>query len=76
VALERFNKEQAGFIYDALFKAVCVEPPLPMSSLTTKDAVEEHPEMRIGPRTFKVYLNEIATWPWDENIVMNGFQVG
>jgi hypothetical protein len=78
--LERFNKEQVGFIYDALFKAVCVEPPPapvppPMSLLTTKDTIEERPETRIGPKTFKVFLSEIATWARDEKIVMNGFQV-
>jgi hypothetical protein len=78
--LESFNKEQAGFIYDALFKAVCVEPPPaavppPISLLTTKDAVEERPETRIGPNTFKVFLSEIATWARDEKIVTNGFQV-
>lgn len=78
--LENFSKEQAGFIYDALFKAVCVEPPPapvppPISLLTTKDAVEERPETRIGPNTFKVFLSEIATWARDEKIVMNGFQV-
>ena len=78
--LERFSKEQAGFIYDALFKAVCIEPPpapvvTPISLLTTKDAVEERPETRIGLRTFKIFLSEIATWARDEKIVTNGFQV-
>ncbi len=78
--LEGFSKEQVGFIYDALFKAVCVEPPPapvppPISLLTTKDAVEERPETRIGPQTFKVFLSEIATWARDEKVVMNGFQV-
>jgi hypothetical protein len=78
--LERFSKEQVGFIYDALFKAVCVEPPpvpvpTPISLLTTKDAVEERPETRIGPKTFKIFLSEIATWARDEKIVTNGFQV-
>jgi len=78
--LERFSKEQVGFIYDALFKAVCVEPPPvpgppPISLLTTKDAVEERPETRIGPNTFNIFLSEIATWARDEKIVTNGFQV-
>ena len=78
--LERFSKEQVGLIYDAIFKAVCVEPPPtpvppPISLLTMKDAVEERPETRIGPKTFKVFLSEIATWARDEKIVMNGFQV-
>ncbi|KAH9992757.1 rab-GTPase-TBC domain-containing protein [Russula compacta] len=77
--LERFSKEQAGFIYDALFKAVCIEPPpapvvAPISLLTTKDAVEERPDTRIGLKTFKIFLSEIATWARDEKIVMNGFQ--
>ncbi len=78
--LEGFSKEQVGFIYDALFKAVCIEPPPapvppPISLLTTKDTVEERPETRIGPSTFKVFLSEIATWARDEKIVINSFQV-
>ena len=78
--LEGFSKEQAGFIYDALFKAVCIEPPPapvppPISLLTTKDTAEERPETRIGPSTFKVFLSEIATWARDEKIVINSFQV-
>ena len=78
--LERFSKEQVGLIYDALFKAVCIEPPPappppPISLLTTKDAVEERPETRIGFKTFRVFLSEIATWARDEKIVTNGFQV-
>ena len=78
--LERFTKDQAGFIYDALFKAVCIEPPPvaiqpPPSLLTTKDAVEERPETRIELKTFRVFLSEIATWARDEKIVTNGFQV-
>jgi hypothetical protein len=78
--LEGFTKEQAGFIYDALFKAVCIEPPPapvppPISLLATKDAVEERPETRIGPNTFNVFLSEIATWARDEKIVINSFQV-
>ena len=79
-SLEGFSKEQAGFIYDALFKAVCIEPPPahvppPISLLTTKDAVEERPDTRIGPNTVKIFLSEIATWARDEKIVINGFQV-
>jgi hypothetical protein len=78
--LERFRKEQVGSIYDALFKAVCVEPPpapapVPISLLTTKDVFEERPETRIGPKTFRVFLSEIATWARDEKVVINGFQV-
>jgi TBC1 domain family member 8/9 len=80
-SLERFNKEQVGFIYDALFKAVCVEPPPPtpvpsqVTLVTTKDAAEERPETRVGLKTFKVFLSEIATWAREEKVVMNGFQV-
>jgi TBC1 domain family member 8/9 len=80
-SLERFNKEQVGFIYDALFKAVCVEPPPPnpvppqATLVTTKDFAEERPETRVGLNTFRVFLSEIATWARDEKIVMNGFQV-
>lgn len=78
--LHRFNKEQAGLIYDALFKAICVEPPPvaalpPPSLLTTKEGGEERPETRIELNTFKVFLSEIATWARTEKIVSNGFQV-
>ncbi len=78
--LQRFTKEQAGLIYDALFKAICVEPPPeaslpPPSLLTTKDSQEERPETRIGLKTFRVFLSEIATWARTEKIVSNGFQV-
>ncbi|THH10567.1 hypothetical protein EW146_g8334 [Bondarzewia mesenterica] len=77
--LERFTKDQAGLIYDALFKAICIEPPPvvaqpPPSLLLTKDAVEERPETRIELKTFRVFLSEIATWARDEKIVTNGFQ--
>lgn len=77
--LERFSKEQVGLIYDALFKAVCIEPPpapppAPISLLITKDAVEERPDTRIGFKTFRVFLSEIVTWARDEKIVINGFQ--
>lgn len=78
--LGRFSKEQAGLIYDALFKAICIIPPPaislpPPSLLTTKDNSEERPETRIELRTFKVFLSEIATWARVEKIVSNGFQV-
>ncbi|KAI0731124.1 TBC-domain-containing protein [Earliella scabrosa] len=77
--LERFTKEQAGLIYDALFKAICIEPPPavslpPPSLLTTRDQAEERPETRIGLKTFKVFLSEICTWARTEKIVSNGFQ--
>ncbi|KAK1224681.1 hypothetical protein PQX77_012427 [Marasmius sp. AFHP31] len=32
------------------------------------------PETRIGLKTFKVFLSEIATWARDERIIRNGFQ--
>ncbi|KAI0091573.1 TBC-domain-containing protein [Irpex rosettiformis] len=77
--LHRFTKDQAGLIYDALFKAICIEPPPaaslpPPSLLTTKDSPEERPETRIGLKTFRVFLSEIATWARIEKIVSNGFQ--
>ncbi|KAH9935980.1 TBC-domain-containing protein [Epithele typhae] len=76
---ERFSKDQAGLIYDALFKAICIEPPPavslpPPSLLTTKDQAEERPETRITLKTFKVFLAEICTWARTEKIVSNGFQ--
>lgn len=79
--LERFSKEQAGLIYDALFKAICIEPaPVaalpPPTLLTTKGEAEERPETRIGLKTFRVFLSEICTWARTEKIVRNGFQVG
>jgi TBC1 domain family member 8/9 len=79
--LERFTKDQAGLIYDALFKAICVEPPPvavppPPALLTTKDGTEERLETRVELKTFRIFLSEIATWARDEKIVMNGFQVG
>lgn len=78
--LHRFTKEQAGFIYDALFKAICIEPPPaaslpPPSLLTTKEGQEDRPETRIEMKTFRVFLSEIATWARTEKIVSNGFQV-
>lgn len=78
--LHRFNKEQAGFIYDALFKAICIEPPPaaslpPPTLLTTKESQEERPETRIGLNTFRIFMSEVATWARTEKIVSNGFQV-
>lgn len=79
-SLERFSKEQAGFIYDALYQAICAVPPPPIAnpplSLLTTDAMEEKPETRIGLRTFQYFLSEVATWARNERIVSNGFQVG
>lgn len=77
--LGRFTKEQAGLVYDALYKAMCtVPPPVPMSpppSLLSQDAEDQRPETRIGLRTFREFLSEIATWARNEKIVLNGFQV-
>ena len=85
-SLGSFSKEQAGLIYDALYKAMCVVPPFvqqlptaapaPQSLITITDGQEEKPETRIGLRTFQHFLSEIATWARDEKIVTNGFQAG
>lgn len=77
--LGRFTKEQAGFIYDALYKAMCEAPPPPAvapppSLLATNDASPERAETRIGIPTFQVFLSEILTWARNEKIVINGFQ--
>jgi TBC1 domain family member 8/9 len=79
-SLGNFSKEQAGYVYDALYQAMCVFPPpaavLPPPSLfLTAGAEEERPETRIELRTFRYFLSEIATWARDEKIVLNGFQV-
>jgi TBC1 domain family member 8/9 len=79
-SLGRFTKEQVGFVYDALYRAMCVYPPPtavmpPPKLFTTAGAEEEKPETRIELRTFRYFLSEIATWARDEKIVMNGFQV-
>lgn len=78
--LARFTKEQVGLIYDALYKAICVEPPLqavapPPSLLVSTDNAQERPETRVGSKTFRAFLSEILTWVRDEKIVFNGFQV-
>lgn len=73
----RFTKEQAGKIYDALYHAIYVEPPPPISLppiVSTDEPVERH-ETRIGLKTFHVFLSEVTTWARDEAIVSNGFQV-
>jgi hypothetical protein len=77
-SLERFSKYQAGMIYDALYKAMCIVPPIVVTApppFTTNGENEERPETRIELRTFQYFLSEIATWARDEKIVLNGFQV-
>ncbi|KAJ7863176.1 rab-GTPase-TBC domain-containing protein [Mycena leptocephala] len=79
-SLGRFSKEQAGLVYDALYKAMCIVPPPPDAppppSLVAAGDIgtEEKPETRIELRTFQFFLSEIATWARDERIVSNGFQ--
>lgn len=81
-SLDRFEKEQAGLVYDALYKAMCVvpppapvRPPVMLVSPGLGESTEEKPETRIGLRTFQYFLSEIATWARNEKVVMNGFQV-
>lgn len=80
----RFNKEQLGLIYDALFKSLCIIPAVvddkpPPTLLNTGDVgeVQDHlkQETRIGLRTFRLFLSEICSWARDEKIISNGFQV-
>jgi len=78
--LGRFDREQAGLIYDALYKAMCTAPPPPAAApapslFTTADGQEEKVETRIELKTFRHFLCEIASWARDEKIVSNGFQV-
>src|ERR1700689_1483480 len=62
-SLERFTKDQAGMIYDALYKAMCIVPPTvvaappPPSLFTTSGENEERPETRIELRTFQYFLS-------------------
>ena len=77
--LERFSKEQAGLVYDALYRAMCLAPPplpvVPPPRLLDAHGQEEKPDTRIELKTFQVFLSEIATWARDDKIVRNGFQV-
>jgi TBC1 domain family member 8/9 len=82
--LGHFSKEQAGLAYDALYRAMCVEPPPPQLAVkrdealvTTADGATqaERAETRIGLRTFRVFLSEVVTWARDERHVMNGLTV-
>ncbi|EKM82068.1 hypothetical protein AGABI1DRAFT_70677 [Agaricus bisporus var. burnettii JB137-S8] len=82
--LGRFTKDQVGLIYDALYKAMCVVPPPPMTFqalppkklITTADDRdgngEEKIETRIGTGTFGVFMSEVVTWARNEKIVRNG----
>jgi hypothetical protein len=80
-SLGRFKKEQAGLVYDALYKAMCIVPPPsatmpPPALFSSNNGNEDKPETKIELRTFQHFLSEIATWARDEKIVRNGFQVG
>jgi len=76
----RFSKDQLGFIYDALFKAICIVPALadetnPTSLVSIDNAFDVNKqETRIGLQTFRIYLSEVATWARDEKVISNGFQ--
>ena len=75
----RLNKEQVGLIDDVLFQAICDCPPTDVKNIPVQ--AEEYrdptgrPETRIGLKTFKVFLSQIATWARDETVVSNVFQV-
>ncbi|CAE6364637.1 unnamed protein product [Rhizoctonia solani] len=66
----KFTRDEVGGVYDVLFKAVLVCPPDSISSLAIG---EERPETRIGMKTFKVFLADVASWARDERVVSNGF---
>ncbi|KAF8675664.1 hypothetical protein RHS04_06641 [Rhizoctonia solani] len=66
----KFTRDEVGGVYDVLFKAVLVCPPDSISALADG---EERPETRIGMKTFKVFLADIASWARDERVVSNGF---
>ncbi|QRV89023.1 GTPase-activating protein GYP2 [Ceratobasidium sp. AG-Ba] len=67
----RFTRDEVGGIYDVLFKAILVEPPEGVAPVGGVDG--ERPETRIGMKTFKVFLADIASWARDERIVSNAF---
>ncbi|KII87177.1 hypothetical protein PLICRDRAFT_42827 [Plicaturopsis crispa FD-325 SS-3] len=78
-SLGRFSKEQAGLIYDSLYKAMCIVPPPaavapPPALFSPAGENEERPETRIELKTFQFFLSEVASWARDEKIVLNGFQ--
>lgn len=72
------NKNQVGLVYDVLFQAICDVPPIDVRVPTNEDDARDasgRPETRIGLKTFRVFLSQIATWARDETIVSNGFNV-
>jgi len=66
----KFTRDEVGGIYDVLFKAVLVCPP---DGIPTVSTGEERAETRIGMKTFKLFLADIASWARDERIVSNAF---
>jgi len=75
----RMTKDQVGAVYDVLFQAIVDVPPVDVRKEVWKgDEYKDasgRPETRIGLKTFKVVLSQIATWARDETVVSNGFQV-
>lgn len=72
------TKNQVGLVYDVLFQAICDVPPIDVRVPTNEDDTRDasgRPETRIGLKTFRVFLSQIATWARDETIVSNGFNV-
>jgi hypothetical protein len=77
-SMGRMNKETVGLVYDVFFQAVCDVPPIDVRSVPGEDVAKDasgRPETRIGLRTFRVFLSQIATWARDETVVSNGFNV-
>ncbi|KAF8328403.1 rab-GTPase-TBC domain-containing protein [Cantharellus anzutake] len=76
--LGHLDKVQAGMVYDVYFQAICDEPPNDVKNVPNDpDEYKDpsgRPETRIGLKTFKVFLSQVASWARDEVIVSNGFQ--
>lgn len=71
-----FNKNQAGDIYDLLFRAILFVPPVGIKpAVSDRDNFAGRPETRIGLQTFKFFMSEVVTWARDETTVSNGLQV-
>ncbi|KAF8310087.1 TBC-domain-containing protein [Clavulina sp. PMI_390] len=68
------TKVQVGLVYEVLFQSVVDCPPddVRPHADDARDAAGR-PETRIGLKTFRVFLSQIATWARDEKIVSNGF---